>query len=115
LATNYREAYNFHTHQKKERISHLHGKCEECGQKTNLEAHHLISVYIARRNPVLIPNLISSMENMMMLCEDCHHKADQRQRRLSTEEIGWLAWSLFDLDPLIVVNKQWSIQPNKYY
>jgi hypothetical protein len=113
MSGEHRGPYNFYQWQKDERAKEAQGKCEQCGKKRTLVAHHLISVYIASRNPVLTPNLIRDDSNMVMLCHDCHEEADEVQKNLTVDEIGWLAWSLFDLDPEKVAEKQWSTEQRR--
>lgn len=103
-----RGSYVFSRDRRLEREHRVHYKCEECGTKTDLLGHHIISCYMARRNPVLIPRLIKKAENLMMLCEDCHEKADKEQKKWSRDEIGMMAWALFGLDPARVADAQWT-------
>lgn len=108
-----REGYNFSRAQRIERQDGVEGKCEGCGKEAHLEGHHIISVYIAARNPVLIPSLMRKIENLMMLCDECHEEADDDQRTWSRDEIGVVAWALFDLNAEEVSDAQWTAYPRK--
>jgi len=110
---NGRKRYEFSRQQRINRERGTEGLCEHCGQEAHLEGHHIISAFLARRNPVLTPQVIKQMENLMMLCDDCHEEADVAQRKWKKEEIGLVAWALFDLDPEKVAKAQWTQRPNE--
>ena len=110
---NDRKRYEFSRQLRIEREKGVKGLCEHCGQEAYLEGHHIISAYLARRNPVLTPQVIKKMENLMMLCDDCHEEADIDQRKWKKEDIGLVAWALFDLDAQKVAKAQWTQRPNE--
>jgi hypothetical protein len=109
---NGRKRYEFSRQQRIEREKGIEGLCEHCGEEAQLEGHHIISAFLARRNPVLAPQIIKQMENLMMLCDDCHEEADADQRKWREKDIGLMAWALFDLDPEKVAKAQWTQRPN---
>jgi hypothetical protein len=109
---NSRKRYDFSRNQRIERGEGLDWRCEHCGGEAFLEGHHIISAFLARRNPVLTPQVIKQMENLMMLCDDCHEEADMDQRTWREDDIGIVAWALFDLDAEKVAKAQWTQRPN---
>jgi hypothetical protein len=48
--------------------------CQECGNKENLEAHHLKPFSVA-------PELMYVVENGLTLCRECHKKTDSYARK----------------------------------
>lgn len=94
-----REGYTFGNELKAERFRGVEGKCEVCERKTRLQGHHLISCFFAAHNPVLTPYVIRTIENVQMLCSDCHIKADEAHKHFNEHDIALLAWALFDLPP----------------
>jgi predicted restriction endonuclease len=49
-------------------------RCQECGSKENLEAHHIKPFSVA-------PELMYIVENGLTLCHECHMKTDSYGRR----------------------------------
>lgn len=101
-----REGYTFAKETKYERSRESEGRCEVCGRRARLQAHHLVGCYFAARNPLLLPQLIRSIENAQSLCPNCHKKADEDHKHWTPHDVGFLAWALFDLDPMEVAEAQ---------
>lgn len=102
-----REGYNFSSSLKAERRAGTENKCENCGKySSKLEGHHLIPVFLSKRNPVLIKSLVTSIINMQMCCPNCHREVDEVQRNWDSKEVGDIAWALFDLNSEEVVEGQ---------
>ena len=93
-----REFYSFSNSVKEERLIGCEGKCESCGVETKLFGHHLISCFLASNNSVLASQIIRSIDNLQMLCKDCHQDADDHQKTWNAYDIGVMAWAIFDLD-----------------
>ncbi len=102
-----RGPYKFSSELKRERRDGVESCCEMCGKHvTNGEIHHLVGAYLSSQNPMLAPHIIKSLENEAYLCKNCHAKANEDQHRWSPKDIGFIAWALFDLDPMEVAAAQ---------
>lgn len=102
-----RGPYKFSSELKKERRLGTDSCCEMCGKfVTNGEVHHLVGAYLGSQNPILAPHIIRSLENEAYLCKQCHVKANEDQHTWSSKDIGFMAWALFDLDPMEVADAQ---------
>ncbi len=99
--------YKFSSELKKERRLGTDSCCEMCGKfVSNGEVHHLVGAYLGSQNPILAPHIIRSLENEAYLCKSCHADANEAQHRWEPIDIGFMAWALFDLDPLEVADAQ---------
>ena len=105
--SNNRKGYEFSTNQRKERKAGTELKCEMCGKKDkHMQGHHLIPIFLSRKNPVLLKRIVTDLANLQMLCTGCHKKADAEHQHWDAHEIGIIAWALFDLDPKEVEEAQ---------
>jgi hypothetical protein len=54
------------------------GRCEKCGEKSNrVEIHHKLGVYYAVNFYPMLPSfIISSIDNALVACPDCHRELD---------------------------------------
>jgi 5-methylcytosine-specific restriction endonuclease McrA len=50
-------------------------RCQECGSKENLEAHHIKPFSVA-------PKLMYIVENGLTLCHECHKKTDSYGKKM---------------------------------
>jgi 5-methylcytosine-specific restriction endonuclease McrA len=50
-------------------------KCQNCGSKKNLEAHHIEPFSVS-------PDLMYIVDNGLTLCKDCHKKTDSYARKI---------------------------------
>ena len=101
-----REVYNFSKEIIRKRSVEIGGKCEHCGLQTKLFGHHLLPFFLAKKNPVLTPHVLTCMENLLLLCKNCHQEADEDQRTWTYHDIGMIAWALFNIDPKSVADAQ---------
>lgn len=61
-----------------------HFNCEDCGQNTYLEIHHILPLYVAAlKYPNIGASLLRSLENCQCLCPNCHSKRHEK---------GWVEW-----------------------
>lgn len=108
-----RGGYGFESEMRHRRKEGLEGKCEQCGKKCNdLRGHHIVGVAVARRNPALTPSVVRDMANLMMLCPNCHKKADADNQRWNKHDVAMASWALFDKDPKEVEDAQDTARSN---
>ncbi|MCA9368795.1 MAG: HNH endonuclease [Pseudomonadales bacterium] len=101
-----REPYNFSRELidlRKEKVGNV---CEVCGSSDRLFGHHLVPYFLARKNPILAPHLLTRMENLQIVCEKCHDKADADQWTWSDIQLAQIAWALFNIDLQITLDGQ---------
>lgn len=102
-----RAPYTFPKALREERLEGTGYTCEQCGKHTkNLEVHHIFGAWLASQNPVLVPQIVKSIQNEMCLCPTCHAEANEHQHTWTARDIAFVAWALFDLDPEEVESNQ---------
>lgn len=66
------------------------GMCEECRKNglivtARLEAHHIIPL---TPENITDPEISLNLDNLLLLCRDCHEKQHRKERRWSVDENG---------------------------
>lgn len=72
-----RRPFEFSHNTKKEALERAHNVCEGCGKpgtKAKLEVDHLIPVFFALKYPLFAQEVIKSLANARVLCQECHSK-----------------------------------------
>lgn len=89
-----RKGYDFPSSVKEEARRRVRYRCERCGEQVHTEAHHKIPIWFAKEIPWLSPAIISSLQNVEILCPSCHDLADQETQHMTREELTSLAQSI---------------------
>lgn len=56
--------------------------CENCGRPGHTEVHHILPLALAAKHyPWIAPAILSSLENAMCLCPNCHRDFDKKARK----------------------------------
>jgi len=81
-----REAYEFSPGVKHAALERCGNRCERCGKHAKevgkLYAHHKLAICIAvTYYPEISASVIKSLDNLEILCDSCHKKADIQARK----------------------------------
>lgn len=88
-----REAYNFSRGTKRTAKSRAEG-CERCGSSSGIQCHHLIPVNYASENE-LPPSAIKSINNCLVVCNECHESIHRYLDYLKPEEQKTYYYALY--------------------